>query len=247
MSPGSHESPHTRGRPLGDPASNAACKVLIAAVNGAKKGAGTEVSPWTDLQRSPVCVSLSDGLLKAIRALWSESTLQWKHIWSWLRQGEIGLKKFFFKRSELFLPQQLRAADTDETTNQPETNIMLLFFMSGKSQQWKSGKGDGEHILVQRGGRGCGLVSIAYYISVLNKILWLHHMLSITRMLFHHWQQETLVWWIHTIRAGKSSVHRCLCNLRARSHSPLCLKLFLSGVIKASRQYCSTQAQERFF
>lgn len=45
MSPGSHENPHTRGRPLGDLSSNVDCKVLITAVNGAKKGAGTEVSP----------------------------------------------------------------------------------------------------------------------------------------------------------------------------------------------------------
>lgn len=88
--------------PPGDPASNTESKVSIAAVNGAKKG--SEVSPRTNLQRCPVCVSLSDGLLKAIGALWSESTLQWKRIWSWLRQGEIGLKTFFSKQSGLNLP-----------------------------------------------------------------------------------------------------------------------------------------------
>ena len=69
MSLGSHESPHTRGRLLGDLASNGECEVLIAAVNRAKKEAGTEVSLNGSAEKSCVRVSLSDGLLKAIRVL----------------------------------------------------------------------------------------------------------------------------------------------------------------------------------
>lgn len=45
--------------------------------------------------------------------------------------------KEHLKEFKLFLPKQQKAADTSETTNQSETNIQLLFFMSRKSQQWK--------------------------------------------------------------------------------------------------------------
>lgn len=71
--------------------------------------------------------------------------------------------------------------------------------MSSESQHWKSSQLEG--ILLNtfqcrevRGGKGSGLVSIAYYISFLSKIPRLRHMLSITEMLFHHRQQETQAW-----------------------------------------------------